>query len=550
VTWIELRKPLPIPYKPIHVAWSDGDTFEFQPRNAKRMCLPTDWAALKLGRWNQKRARARGNPWAGDSWDYRLRFALAFTDIVMGSNITFHRLNDYGSVWAIEYPKYPPAFNWSHDKINNKYSYEFYLDNDLEETSPTVIYDDDETFWSPHKGGTGGYDISISEELTEIKKGASSLRIDIGTGTYAHLGVYHDYTPVEDWSGQEFLCFYLYGVNSGLTIWVQILTPDIGNSARFNLVDNFTGWKRFVLPLKNPDAISGTYDLSNVNILRIQYRFVNQTFTSYLDRTVVDVGQWVQVEAYVPDVIAETTIGNPKFYLRSWDGASYVSCIYPHPSTGYFDAVNSNLYFLDGTTQQDIIPSTVQPYARGGIGTYLVGERGETKSRINESDSGAPPLTYSSYFGCKKRWGFAIKMPPDDGQDSSTYGISQCKLKLEVYYDKETYAGVDRYGAVTFEFEDSTNSYYGLQLITEAWIALFPVSGASKGAEMLFLSAKPTGLEISADEDQVIYRVKLTLPKGTAVYAGSLLHGDVTLDSDGDGVPDCLEMLSYQLTGQ
>jgi len=69
VTWIELRKPLPIPYKPIHVAWSDGDTFEFQPRNAKRMCLPADYANLMLGFWNQLRSRTHGNHWIGNySW--------------------------------------------------------------------------------------------------------------------------------------------------------------------------------------------------------------------------------------------------------------------------------------------------------------------------------------------------------------------------------------------------------------------------------------------------------------------------------------------------
>jgi len=280
----------------------------------------------------------------------------------------------------------------------------------------------------------------------------------------------------------------------------------------------------------------------------------------YVDRTVVDVGQWVKVETYVPDVLVPKTNSFPYVDLYAWDPDElfYKKCL------SWWDPKGPDIKgllwsFLNGDVLSGAEPGSIYGGSDNeGAFAYVPKLRGETATTgestntdgIIRGDAAAGVITYSSYYGCKKRIGFAIKMPPDDGQDSSTYGISQCKLKLEVYYDKETYAGVDRYGAATFEFENSTNKIYGLQLINESWIALFPDSGPSKGAEMLFLSAKPTGLEVSADEDQVIYKIKLTLPKGTAVYAGSLLHGDVTLDSDGDGVPDCLEMLSYQLTGQ
>jgi hypothetical protein len=44
-------------------------------------------------------------------------------------------------------------------------------------------------------------------------------------------------------------------------------------------------------------------------------------------------------------------------------------------------------------------------------------------------------ITYrTDCFYCKRRIGFALKMPPADGQASATSGVGQCRLKLEVYF--------------------------------------------------------------------------------------------------------------------
>jgi len=95
------------------------------------------------------------------------------------------------------------------------------------------------------------------------------------------------------------------------------------------------------------------------------------------------------------------------------------------------------------------------------------------------------------------------------------------------------------FGRATYEFEDSTNQYYGLQNINNSWVAFFaPDSG---DIEFLVFDQRPTGLEISADEDEYIYKAIFTLKKGTRVYGGYLYHSDVTRDTDADGVPDFLE---------
>jgi len=46
---------------------------------------------------------------------------------------------------------------------------------------------------------------------------------------------------------------------------------------------------------------------------------------------------------------------------------------------------------------------------------------------------------------------------------------------------------------------------------------------------------------VRADENELIDRIDLTLAKGTRVFAGELVHGDLTRDTDADDVPDFLE---------
>ena len=539
-----IRRPFRAPFEPIFLASNDGDTFIFKPKNAKRMVLPADYTENKLLCWNQRGYRwlawwrYRGNQWASLEDHSGL---VGWTLINSGESVKLIAGEEYSlsytdlsGQWIRDY------CNWQHDKTNHKFSFEFYLDNDLEETDPTVIYDDDETFWSAYQAGSGSYAITLAEETTEVQKGTSSLKMTVGAGSYADVGCEHEYTTLQDWSDKEFICLYLYGNNTGLTINIDIIdgTAD-ADWGSWQITDNFTGWKRFVLPLRSPDVTggaSGTLDLSQVKTLRIWFTPTSE-FTMYLDRTVVDVGQWVKVEVFVPDNIAYTELGSLKVYIYSWDGNEWRHFYQPHPFTqNIMDAANIRLFFLNGTTQNEILGGDER-----GLAFYSIGERAESKTPMPQSDGLAGSITFSSYYGCKKRIGFAIKMPPDDGQDSSTYGISQCKLKLEVYYDKVDvdYYPYELWGVATYEFENSSNQYYGLQNMNDSWIAFFDPDGNE--VEFLILSQRPLGLKVRADENEEIDRVELTLKKGTVVYAGQLYHSNLSADLDGDGVPDVFE---------
>jgi len=327
------------------------------------------------------------------------------------------------------------------DKSNDKFTCEFYIDNDREESNSSLtdgqsdsneicLYDDTETFWGNYRGGTGSYSVTVSEELTEVTKGTSSTKIEISTGgTYRYLGVAHDYATLQDWSDKEFLCLYLYGRNTGATWTVRLVTVTSGNYGLWYITDNYSGWRRFVLPLNDPDSSSGTYDLTQVDQLQI---FVDANVAGegayYLDRTVVDVGQWTKVEAYVPDDLNDGQ-RNVRLYaykpsISDYDSTAFIEFDAEDNDPAYYRRKLS-MHFLDGSTMDDV-------YGSAEMSMYLKGVRNETESALvgNGGD-----ITYSSYYGCLKRIGFAIKMPPDDGQDSATDGISQCKIKLEVFYE-------------------------------------------------------------------------------------------------------------------
>jgi len=420
-------KPLKGPCEEVYVSYKDGDVFVYKPRQNKpdqmtRLCLPADYANRKLAIWNQKYSKDRGNPWATPPglFDQRELGLIAQTLINTGTSVTLHRVNQYGTPATIQQMLMGLA-NWNLDKAAKKFSFEFFLDNDLEETSPIEIYDDDEAFWGVFKGGTGSFDIAISEETIEKVKGTSSLKMAIGSGTYAYVGVSHDYTVPQDWSGKEYFCFYFYGVNSGNTWKWKIFDTD-GDFYEQTFTDNFSGWKRFVWPFNTLTAI-GTPNLASISRLEL-YTFPSATSITYLDRTLTDIGQWVQCEVFVPD---QLNIAVNNIQLFSWDGTAYQRFYRWDAEEGTQRYAWDYLYFLDGTRAHEIVDKYYKI-----MDCFFIGQRGETKASIPGTGR---TITYSSHPGCKKRIGFAIKMPPDDGQDSATSGISQCRLKMEVYYE-------------------------------------------------------------------------------------------------------------------
>ncbi len=431
----------------------------------ENLCLPADHATNKLVGFHQKNADASGHPWVSALSAYgHIDGKMGMTIVNSGTTVLLHLLNQYATAeTALPSSGYPSQSGWSLDTANKKFAFEFFLDNDQEEESAVVIADDTQTsFWTYSGEGAGTIAWTLTDDTDVKEKGANSLKIVSGAGSSASGSLNHTYGSDQDWSGKDFFCYYWYGANTGATFRF-ILFGSSGhtgaNAAVYPLTDNFTGWKRIVVPLIGYSEAGGDYDTAYIYKIHIDCEVsANTVGTWYLDRMLVDTGQWVATEVYVPDTILAS---GSAVKLWFWSGAAYSGLEggvwNPNDAGSSGQATRSDhQYFMDGSTATQLYNSSM-------VDAYVVGLRGESQNR--KFAAGPASITYSSNYGCQNRLGFAIKMPPEDGQDSSTTGISQCRLKLEVYYDDD--------GDATYEFHDSANQYYGLQNINKQYIVLF-----------------------------------------------------------------------------
>ena len=91
------------------------------------------------------------------------------------------------------------------------------------------------------------------------------LQLDVTIGAGQWAGYTHAFTNEtadtwvsQDWSSYEGICFWLYGNNTGGTLFFDILdnrnpgsTTDDAERWSYSIVDNFTGWKLFEVPFSD-----------------------------------------------------------------------------------------------------------------------------------------------------------------------------------------------------------------------------------------------------------------------------------------------------------
>ncbi|NHV97745.1 MAG: hypothetical protein HA494_08205 [Thaumarchaeota archaeon] len=398
-----------------------------------RLVLPADYANGKLAGWNQRHAKDQSstqfgcNPWgrsdflAGDA----LLYGVGYIE-VLDPQATLHPIGDYSSEDSFLWDSWVKSSmcNWSHDKQNQRFGFEFILDNEAEENAASVVYDDDEAIWSPYQAGSGSFSVSLSEETSIVKKGSSSLKASISSGSYSDVGASASFSPAQNWRGKDFLCLWLYGMGSGGTWRVQI--GDGVNWCRWSFSDDFSGWRRVILPLKAPSESSGSVNLDAVSNLSV-YITAASTGAWYLDRVAVDELRLVRCEVRVPDEIRSVD-------LYSWDGSSYQKFLENGlPSS-------NKLFFLSGLKMSDV---------RGdgsGLGSTYLGSRGEqVKYRNALSFDGVDdyvntPLSINGYAGLTyEAWvnagdlnfgGTSWKMIIDDGNNQTFLAVIKTNYQI------------------------------------------------------------------------------------------------------------------------
>jgi hypothetical protein len=250
--------------------------------------------------------------------------------------------------------------------------------------------------------------------------------------------------------------------------------------------------------------------LSSIDAIEIKVKvFPSADYTIKVDDIVIDDPQRVYVETFVPDTLKDgDKDGHPVAYLYSWKSSTqswYLTGRWDRSEwDGGADSTGcGDFYLLDGSNSEANVYSW---WVWRAVSAYTPAERGKAGYKICGGDS-ANSITYSSYYGVKNRLGFEIPLPPDDGQDNSTYGISQVKLKLEVYYDDE--------GKATYEFSNNNAGYYGLQNQLAPYYFLynyqtndFPlfITSNKRGA----YSSYGSFLQVRADENEVYDKIQFS----------------------------------------
>ena len=464
--------------------------------------LPADYSNNKLVPFHAQKADSSSPPWLADVAAYGHNDgSIGITQKLAGSNFSFHFLNEYSPTEAVVLPStqtYVSLSGWTAD--DNEFSYEFFLDNDQVEVSPAVLADDAQTgYWTLQLGGSGSYTWVADNDASVKYTGADSYRVLRSAGGNSYFSFYHTYGPYEDWSSYEFFTAWLYGDNDGAPYNFYIACPDYANRYQFDFTDNWTGWKRFVFPFVS--NAQGSPDLTQVQTIN----FGNLSKAGFhLDRVLIDVGTWVYSEIVVPD---DLKVGSQNAFFYSWNGAAYntffmkADCTPEQTGGAQRDYDGAKLQFLDGSDSNDY------GTADQNIELYQTNTRGQTGAAILTSPA-TDPITYSANYGCRNRLGFAIKMPPDDGNDSSTAGISQCRLKVTIKYDDTD---------ATYEFANDTDNYWGLKNLNDNYLVLF--KDDSGGGTVDFLDIQEINPTEIYDDDETFWTLE-GLGSGSYAYTG------------------------------
>jgi len=183
----------------------------------------------------------------------------------------------------------------------DKFTYNVPPDSDewTKNPAPDIIEEDDETFWTPNKWGSGTIAEPVISADTTIKKaGVQSTKVVVGSGTYAYWACFHGYDPQADWSGYRYIFLWWYGTNSGK--WFEVNLPCQGWLVWINYVwkDDYLGWpsKPIIIDLYKPDYIwPEGYDigeaLKNIDGINIMpssyYGETNVSGTFHFDEVVI-----------------------------------------------------------------------------------------------------------------------------------------------------------------------------------------------------------------------------------------------------------------------
>lgn len=161
-----------------------------------------------------------------------------------------------------------------------------------------IVDDDQVSFWTLKKvtAGQNLIDVSLSDSTDLVKKGSNSLRVNAVSSTVcARWDIYHNYSPVKDFSKQDFVSWWWYGRSTNTSLRIRF-GPSYGATFfSYTWTDNFTSWQR-LFARKDEFTKVGSPSWSNIGAVWIGIYTDNVVADWRLDRTCVGVGVLIEAD--------------------------------------------------------------------------------------------------------------------------------------------------------------------------------------------------------------------------------------------------------------
>lgn len=271
----------------------------------------------------------------------------------------------------------------------------------------------------------------LVEDNNDKVEGKSSLHASNGltVGANGSASLIYTYVPTDslNMDHQEFIEVWTKSNTTG-NLYVSIRT-DNNNYLRwwgkensyYTIFPNI--WQRWVLPINNPTAKQGDFQLNNVTafIIGIRELQTDQLVDFKIDGAQTVLGSWVSVE-FNP---LSFSLKNFSYALYSWSGQDYLPII--KWNNDQIISKMGNGYLLNKMNLSDIFNTQFQ-----WLTVYPSGSYGEIKLPLFGE---AKPIVYQ--FGNNTSYdsiGFAIKLPPSTNNEDldETGGMDKIRLMLDI----------------------------------------------------------------------------------------------------------------------
>jgi len=162
------------------------------------------------------------------------------------------------------------------------------------------IADDDQiTVWTINKvtdETTNNIAVSLSNATDLVKFGSDSLGIQAIAGTEcSRWFLYKNYTTDNplDMARREFISFWWYGQNTGASLQLWLAHDGWTIRAKYDFLDNFLGWKRFVVH-KHEFTLDSGFKWDSITTIAIEMWSQNIIGDWRLDRVMAGIGYLVE----------------------------------------------------------------------------------------------------------------------------------------------------------------------------------------------------------------------------------------------------------------